>query len=196
MQHKLNPEQGKPDDMFQCFGSLTAVVSTPSISVFRLPFFHLSSSPIHCHTLPGLGSPKPQREAPGAAWRTEAGSGTADLNLTRTRTLSRTHRIQVDQRTAATRRTQPGAMNSPSKQAHLFFLFSCFQVQAGQQISGTLEGLQHPKPQQGGTAQPGVEQRRRELAGPTSLSSSLSPGEKQTCSHKSARPLGCSLRNI
>uniref|UniRef100_A0A8C4ILI8 Protein phosphatase 6 regulatory subunit 2 n=1 Tax=Dicentrarchus labrax TaxID=13489 RepID=A0A8C4ILI8_DICLA len=57
----------------------------------------------------------------------------------------------------------------------------CFQVQAGQQISGTLEGLQHPKPQQGGTAQPGVEQRRRELAGPTSLSSSLSPGKKQTC---------------
>lgn len=58
--------------------------------------FHLSSLCIHCHSFPGSGSLKPQREAPGAAWRTEAGSGTADLNLMRMNLMSRTHQIQVD----------------------------------------------------------------------------------------------------
>lgn len=56
----------------------------------------ISSTSRHNSSCPGLGSLKPQREAPGAAWRTEAGSETVDLNLMRTRTLSRTHQTQVD----------------------------------------------------------------------------------------------------
>lgn len=116
----------------------------------------------------------------------EEGSRTVDLNLMRTKTLTKTRQIQVDRRTAITHRTYPSvilAWKQPFKSSIVLFCahcLSCFEVQAGQRISGTLEGLQEPKPQQGGTALPGVEQRHRKQAGPTSLSSSLSPGEKQT----------------
>lgn len=127
-----------------------------------------------CRHLPGLGSPKPRWEAPGAAWRTAAGRGTADLNLMRTMTLSRTRQIQVGGAAGATYRTQP--KKHPSNR----FVSRLFQVLAGRQISGT-KGPQRPKPQQGGTALLWVAAKHRKLAGPTSLSSSLSPGEKQTC---------------
>lgn len=177
MQHKLNPEQGKPhSDLQFLFSSLQEFLCSKS--------FHLSSLCIHCHSFPGSGSLKPQREAPGAAWRTEAGSGTADLNLMRMNLMSRTHQIQVDDETEL---NQMSCETTNFQNRLLFwservlFFLSCVQVQAGRQISGTLEGLQHPKPQQGGIAQLGEEQRRRELAGPTSLSSSLFPGEEKIC---------------
>lgn len=57
---------------------------------------------------------------------------------------------------------------------------SRLQVRAGQQTSGSLEGQRRPRPRQAGTAQQGAGQRHRSRAGPTSLSSSLSPGEIHT----------------
>lgn len=57
---------------------------------------------------------------------------------------------------------------------------TCLQVLAGRQISGILEGLQHPKAQQGGRARLVMQQSHAKVAGLTSLSSSLSLGETQT----------------
>lgn len=74
---------------------------------------------------------------------------------------------------AATHGTQP--KKHPSNQVASRLL----QVLAGRQTSGTPRGPQRPKPRQGGTALLRVAARRRKLAGPTSPSSSLSPGEKQ-----------------
>lgn len=83
MQHKLNPEQGKFDFV------LTAGLYMPNTITINPVFFLTFSPPL------GLESLKPQRKAPGAAWKMDTGNGIVVLNLMRMKILNRTHQMQV-----------------------------------------------------------------------------------------------------
>lgn len=124
MQHKLNPEHGNPCDVLVHF----------------LYNEHLSSSSIKCRSLPGLGSPRPQQEAPGTVWRMAAGSRTVALNLTRMTTLSRTRRIQVAGEDSS--HVSPKLTKKPSNWIHILVWKYCFCIAFRSRLDSKLQGLQ------------------------------------------------------